>query len=68
MNLMERFLWNGWAQVAAAALALAIVAGLFEWRRAHRKNADAVGLMPWQPIMILALIFALLSGILAFAR
>jgi hypothetical protein len=42
--------WTG----AAAALALALAAGLADWSRNRRKNLDRVSWVPWQLISVLA--------------
>jgi hypothetical protein len=42
------------------ALAIAIVAWLGDYRRARRKNPDAVGFMPWTTVFFFALFAACL--------
>lgn len=52
---------------AAAALALAIVAGIADWRRQHRRRAiDAVGWVPWRGLQVAGLFTAVLLAVLAF--
>ncbi len=53
-----------WA-VAAAAAALAILAGWADSRRARRRDVDRPGWMPWQPLLILAMMAAVVGGALA---
>lgn len=52
----------GWAGTLTA---VAVFAGWRERRRNGRVNMDAVGLMPWTTIQILALIGLALCGLLA---
>jgi hypothetical protein len=53
-----------WA-VAAAAVALALVAGWADVRRTRRRDVDRPGWVPWQPILILAMMAAAVSAALA---
>lgn len=56
-----RLLW-------AAAAFFAALAALAAWRdhaRAKRRDVDRPGWVPWQPIMILALLLAVVCGALA---
>ena len=53
-----------WAAAAAAA-ALALLAGWADARRTRRRDVDRPGFMPWQPILILALMAAVVSSALA---
>ncbi|HEU0098924.1 MAG TPA: hypothetical protein VFQ67_09140 [Allosphingosinicella sp.] len=53
-----------WA-LAAAAAALAILAGWADARRARRRDVDRPGWVPWQPIIVLAMMAAVVAGALA---
>ena len=59
---------QGWLWTAdGAALALAVAAGVADWRRTHRRRAiDAVGWVPWRGIQAASLFAAFLLAILAF--
>lgn len=49
-----------------AALALALAAGVADWRRTHRRRAlEAVGWMPWREIQVVALFAVLVLAIVA---
>lgn len=51
-----------------AAAALAALAGLAAWRdhaRARRRDVDRPGWVPWQPVMILAMLLAVVCAALA---
>ena len=51
--------WLWWT--AGAALALALAAGVADWRRTHRRRAlEAVGWVPWRGIQAASLFAALL--------
>jgi hypothetical protein len=50
---------------AGAALALAVVAGVMEWRRTRRRNFEAVGWVPWRGIQVTAVFAALACMVLA---
>jgi hypothetical protein len=41
---------------AGATLALAVVAGVADWRRKRRTNLDSIGIMDWPQVQVLALI------------
>lgn len=50
------------------AALFAALAGLAAWRdhaRARRRDIDRPGLMPWQPILVLAMLLAIVCGALA---
>jgi hypothetical protein len=51
---MQAGLWT----VAGAAAVLVAVAGFADRRRAHRRDLDRAGWVPWPMIMILAMIVA----------
>ncbi|MDQ4087609.1 MAG: hypothetical protein M3177_06325 [Pseudomonadota bacterium] len=47
-------------------MALALVAGVADWRRTHRRRAiDAVGWVPWRGVQAAALFSALLLFVAA---
>jgi uncharacterized membrane protein YidH (DUF202 family) len=50
---------------AAACAALAALAGWADHRRANRRDVDRPGWVPWQLILILAMIAALVCAALA---
>jgi hypothetical protein len=50
---------------AAAAAAIAILAGWADSRRTRRRDVDRPGWVPWQPILVLAMMAAVVSGALA---
>ncbi len=50
---------------AGSALAVAVGAGLMEWRRHRRREFDAVGWMPWRGIQVTAFFAALAFVLLA---
>ena len=47
-------------------LALSAFAGWMDWRRGNREDLDRVGWVNWPLVMMLALIGAAMSGLLAF--
>ncbi|MET1110135.1 MAG: hypothetical protein ABWX67_01265 [Allosphingosinicella sp.] len=61
MDDPSAFFWTA----AAAAAALALFAGWADARRARRRDVDRPGWVPWQPILILAMIAAVVGGALA---
>ncbi|MDT9599829.1 hypothetical protein [Sphingosinicella rhizophila] len=54
-------LWWG----AGVSMAIALLAGLAEWRRGKRRDLDRVGIMPWNAIQIFALLIAVIAAALA---
>ena len=52
----QAMMWSG----AGAALAIAIVAGFADWRRARRTNLDDPGWVPWRGIQATAVFAAFL--------
>lgn len=54
-------LWWG----AGIGLALALLAGMAEYRRARRRDLDRIGWMPWNLIQLLALLAAVMAAALA---
>ena len=55
-------LWTG----AGAAVAVAVAAGVMDWRRGRRRNFDDVGWVPWRGIQVTAFFAALALAILGF--
>lgn len=55
--------WLPWAEVAAAAVAVAAIAWWAERRRMRRSEPDAVGFMPWGTVFVLALFVVLIAAI-----
>ncbi len=51
--------------LAAAFAALAALAGWADSRRARRRDVDRPGFVPWQPILVLALMASVVSLALA---
>ena len=58
---MQAAFWTG----TGAALALAALAGVMEWRRMRRRNFEAVGWVPWRGIQVMAFFAALAGMVLA---
>lgn len=50
---------------AAAAVLIAITAGIADWRRRRRRDLDRIGPIYWPTIQVLALIVAAVCGALA---
>jgi hypothetical protein len=57
----QDLLWVG----AGASAALALVAGIADWRRNRRGNIDAVGWVPWRGMHLVAIAAALACAFLA---
>lgn len=55
--------WLPWAEVAGAAVVVAIIAWWAERRRMRRSDPDAVGFMPWGTVFVLALFVVLIAAI-----
>jgi len=55
------FLWS----IAAASAALALLAGWADQRRTRRRDVDRPGWVPWQPILILAMMATVVCVALA---
>lgn len=55
--------WLPWAEVAAGALMVALIAWLGERRRIRRSDPDAVGFMPWGTVFVLALFVVLIAAV-----
>ena len=56
---------DGYWAAFGAALALALLAGLADWRRGRRRDLDDPGWMPWRGIQVAAFFAALAFAILA---
>lgn len=54
-----------WTAIAALAL-LAVFAGIADWRRKRRDDLDRVGMIYWPTVQVLALIAAVILGVIAF--
>ena len=54
-------LWTG----TGVALALAVAAGVMDWRRTRRRNLDATGWVPWRGIQVAGFFAALAFAIFA---
>jgi hypothetical protein len=59
---MQEQLWIA----IGALLAVAVASGFAEHRRGRRTDMDKVGLVPWPLVQFLALMGAVLLGIVAF--
>lgn len=53
--------WTG----AGVSLALAIFAGVGDWRRKRRANLDSIGIIDWPTVQVLALIAAAILASIA---
>jgi len=53
------------AYAGTAALALAALAWIKDWRRRHRKDLDAVGVVDWTTVFFLAFLAGVLLLIVA---
>ncbi|WP_374126807.1 MULTISPECIES: hypothetical protein [unclassified Sphingomonas] len=58
---MQAGLWAG----AGIAVAIALFSGWRDWRRARRADPDAVSMIDWPTVQILALIAAVVMAGLA---
>lgn len=56
---------QGWIWAAGGSLAVALFAGLADWRRGRRPDLDRVGWVPWAPLQFIAFIAALAAIALA---
>lgn len=57
---------QAWAWAAdGGALALVVLAGVMDWRRAKRRNLDRPGWMPWRGIQAAGFFALLLLTVLA---
>jgi len=57
----QEWMWIG----DIAALALALFAGVADWRRTRRRNLDDSGWVPWRGIQIAAIFAAIAFTVLA---
>ena len=57
----QAILWT----LAGAAAALAVVAGVAEWRRSKRRDLDRPGWIPWTLIQVMAGLAAVVAAALA---
>jgi len=57
--------WAPWAELAAGAVAVAVIAWWGERRRMRRSNIDAVGVVPWRDLAALASFSTILFGAVA---
>ena len=53
---------DGWWSVVAALVALAVIAGVADWRRKRRADLDRIGPIYWPTVQMLALILAVAVG------
>ena len=60
----ETLLWTA----AGAAAALAVLAGVADWRRVKRSRIDDWGWVPWRGLQVAALFAGLLLATLALHR
>lgn len=58
--------WVPWGEAALVALLVAALALWRERARVRRSDPDAVGIVAWDTVFVLALFVALLAGILAY--
>ncbi|MCZ8321509.1 MAG: photosystem I reaction center subunit XII [Novosphingobium sp.] len=58
--------WVPWGETMLAALLVAMLALWRERQRRQRSDPDAVGIVAWDTVFVLALFVALLAGILAY--
>jgi hypothetical protein len=52
----------------AALIVVAVLAGVADWRRRHRRDPDRIGPVHWPTVQVLALIAALALGLLTRHR
>ncbi|WP_114951868.1 hypothetical protein [Sphingosinicella terrae] len=64
MTAQAGYWWGG----AIAAVILAVVAGVADWRRTRRRSLDDPGWVPWRGIQVAALFAAAAAVILATHR
>ena len=54
-----------WWGLAGAALLVAVLAGVADWRRRNRLDLDRVGIADWRSIQMYAVIAAAMCAIVA---
>ncbi len=54
-----------WWIAAAAALGVAVLAGVADWRRKRRVDLDRIGMVDWRTVQMLGLIAAAMLGTVA---
>jgi len=57
----QQWLWDG----SGAALGLALVAGILDWRRLRRSKIDAVGWVPWRGVQVVSVFAAIACAVVA---
>ncbi len=60
----QQWIWTA----DGAALAVALIAGVADWRRVNRSRIDGWGWMPWRGVQVVALFAALGLTVLALHR
>ncbi len=61
---MQAGLWTG----AGTAIAIAVLSGWQDWRRRTRHDPDAVGIVDWPTVQMIALIVAVILASLALQQ
>jgi hypothetical protein len=51
---------------AGAMLALAVLAGIGDWRRRRRRDLDRIGIVDWRTLQVIALMAAAILASVAF--
>jgi hypothetical protein len=59
---MAFWFWTG----AGAMLALAVLAGIGDWRRRRRRDLDRIGIVDWPTLQVVALMAAAILASVAF--
>lgn len=60
-GMMQAGLWGG----VGLAIAVALLSGWRDWRRARRDDPDAVSMIDWPTVQVFALLTAAILGALA---
>ncbi|MDE0878503.1 MAG: hypothetical protein OSB00_07525 [Sphingomonas bacterium] len=55
-----------WWIATAAAVMIAVLAGVVDWRRTRRADLDRIGFVDWRTVQMFALIAAAMAGTIAF--
>ncbi len=58
---MQAGLWTG----VGVAIAVALLSGWRDWRRARRDDPDEVSMIDWPTVQVFALLAAAILGVLA---